>query len=34
MVISYKKRKDRVEDRVDRVSLKINDRVEGISLLV
>jgi len=34
MVISIKKRNDKVDDRVDRVSLKIVDRVKGISSLV
>jgi hypothetical protein len=34
MVISIIKSKDRVVDRVDRVSLKILDRVGGISSLV
>ena len=32
MVISYKKMKDRVDDEVDRVSLRILDRVEIYSI--
>ena len=34
MVISIIKRKDKIDDKVDKVGFGINDRVKGISSLV